>query len=572
MVTLDGTSSIYDSKFYDNSGTADGAAVSASGGDVVGCTFVGNHSDQNGGAVTFSGAGRFEDNVLSNNVAQASGGGIYVLQTGFRMARCTIVSNRTENSGGGLYLYQGGRHVIVDSTISHNASFGYGNYATGGGGLYCAASGVQLVMTNCWVTDNFSALNGGGIMLRWSHGVELVKTHLDRNHADHHPGVASTGDTGAALWLLDAQANTTNAYVECTFNGNSVGQGTDAKWAVILDTGAYRTVSGCQFCNNEANASQSLFYFANRSIIDHCLVASNRHTNADGSIFGGSLEGLSDTKVFDNSGRALGFSLANLSGRTNLCVRCDFANNKWGDVVTTVSGAAMVSCGAGATVFEDCTFRTNILYNGYTSGSGGIGICFSTSSAAYIGIDRCAFVGNTNSCYTGGTGGAIYFSCSKLEPGSHIRNCLFEGNGCGWHANRFGPSIGIAADPTGLIIENCTFARHTLAKSPVQLAGGVTAPTDPWIYNCAFIGNASAESTTYMDYCWQGKLADAGVADDLIPVRGSPLVDQGRNDPSWMFGATDLRNKGKFPRIINDIVDIGCYEYRPTPGLLLFVK
>ena len=44
------------------------------------------------------------------------------------------------------------------------------------------------------------------------------------------------------------------------------------------------------------------------------------------------------------------------------------------------------------------------------------------------------------------------------------------------------------------------------------------------------------------------------------------------NEP-WMVGARDIRNKRRYPRIDigNRIVDMGCYEYRPDPGLLLFV-
>ena len=39
-----------------------------------------------------------------------------------------------------------------------------------------------------------------------------------------------------------------------------------------------------------------------------------------------------------------------------------------------------------------------------------------------------------------------------------------------------------------------------------------------------------------------------------------------------MTTARDLRNNRRIPRILYDCVDIGAYEMRVPPGLLLFVQ
>ena len=60
--------------------------------------------------------------------------------------------------------------------------------------------------------------------------------------------------------------------------------------------------------------------------------------------------------------------------------------------------------------------------------------------------------------------------------------------------------------------------------------------------------------------------------DDCQPSFGSPLVDAGVNS-DWMVGTSDFRrNPKKFPRIFNGIVDIGCWECVPSPGLLLIFR
>ena len=67
------------------------------------------------------------------------------------------------------------------------------------------------------------------------------------------------------------------------------------------------------------------------------------------------------------------------------------------------------------------------------------------------------------------------------------------------------------------------------------------------------------------------KFADAAKGDYRLQ-RGSPCINKGLNDLTWMAGARDLQNSKKVARVMYDVVDIGCYEYREAPGLMLLVK
>jgi hypothetical protein len=55
---------------------------------------------------------------------------------------------------------------------------------------------------------------------------------------------------------------------------------------------------------------------------------------------------------------------------------------------------------------------------------------------------------------------------------------------------------------------------------------------------------------------------------DYTILKSSPAHDTGIA-LAWHVGAVDLAGN---PRVIDTAVDIGCYEYRGTPGLFLVVR
>ena len=564
---------VVDCCFDGNTGGTDaGALYLSQSSKAIGCTFVGNRAEGKGGALYSGGASEIVQCVFSNNVSKSFGGAIY--GSSDFLQGCTIVSNRSENCGGG-YAWSGSALTVLDDcTFSNNVQIANGNWACGGGAMYCDYSGGRLSMTNCTLVCNRSTCQGGAVLMRYAALFEAFGCKFGGNYAagTTASGYAQKG-CGAMLWFYDATDGSTNRLADCTVRNHHLNPAApvgNISGGVIYSTAKTTIVSGCSFSNETCQASY-VYEFGGSvsSTVSNCTFAcvTNSHSTAT---LGGVAHVSSSCTVTDcsfrNNQAGKGMLLTGGTATTTNAYRnCVFENNY-------SRNAPLVSSSAAFLEVADCSFKDNVLNNGYAATAGGICI----GAGDKVAIDRCMFVNNTNDVNTGASGGAIFlYSTSAADPSSHIRNCLFNGNACGWHANRFGPSICLNAGTTSAIpIENCTFVNHTLGKAPVQCLNG-TSWTEKNLVNCVFAGNKSAQPSTNLDHSWQGSLVDAGFVDaaagDYRPAKGSVLVNEGQN-AEWMTNAYDLLNSRKVPRIIGGTVDIGCYEYRSESGLSIFVK
>jgi len=191
------------------------------------------------------------------------------------------------------------------------------------------------------------------------------------------------------------------------------------------------------------------------------------------------------------------------------------------------------------------------------------------------------------------TGGAAHKPCE----GFVLRNSLFEHNGSA--AGKGAPvsySV-LEIDHTNCVVQNCTFVGNCGQMYPA--AYSYHADSVGAVRNCLYYKNLASSGSQYDDVngsndlqrglytncfiyagsvtvngCF-GKDQDPKFADeagkDYRLTRCSPCVNAGFNEP-WMTGAKDLQNAKKVQRIEQDVVDVGCYEYRPTPGLQLLVR
>lgn len=561
---------IVDCVFEGNTNDAAGGALYLTQqSKVIGCAFTGNWSSSTGGALYSSGS-EIVGCGFTNNVAKGNGGAIYGSADIVR--DCEIVSNLTQNCGGG-YAWTGTSPTVFDHCLlSNNVQTANGNWACGGGAFFVDGQNGKISMTNCTVVCNSAACNGGALLMRNALLFEAFGCTFDGNYAAGTMGTGSASNgAGAWFWFLDAKDGSTNRFVDCTIRNNRWREDWSVNGGVVYSTAKTVLMSGCTF-SNEVGQALNMYEFGGSvaSSVSDCsflCITNTRSVDKSGGVAHvGSPCTVTGCTFRGNRSGKCGLSTGGSAGTTNAYRNCVFANNY------SLSGSLVSASGAFLSV-ADCTFTDNVMNDGYGGTAGGICI----SAGGKVAIDRCSFCNNTNDVQTGASGGALFLhSTSAADPASHVRNCLFDGNGSGWHANRFGPSICLYSGTTSAIpIENCTFVNHTLGKAPVQCLSGLSW-AEANLINCAFAGNAAIQSTANFDHSWQGKLADAGFADaaagNYCPVKGSQLVDMGLNDMTWMDGARDLLNSRKVPRVINDIVDIGCYEYRPTPGLLLLVK
>lgn len=140
----------------------DGAGVYVAGTFTMnGGTISGNYANRNGGGVYASGTFTMNGGMISGNTASEKGGGVY-LYGNFTMNGGTISKNIVDN-GGGVYITYGVFTMNEGATISENIAY------ANGGGVYIAwdqNSACSFVMNGGAVCDNTTEGAGGGVYNR----------------------------------------------------------------------------------------------------------------------------------------------------------------------------------------------------------------------------------------------------------------------------------------------------------------------------------------------------------------------------------------------------------------------
>ncbi len=160
-VNNSGTATITDCMITDNSsispggGYGDGAGLQNSGTvSLTDCTISGNTGATQGGGLANQGAALLAGCTVSDNFATGGdgvGGGISDLGASLSLTECTISNNVAAFEGGGIFANGQTSDTLTDCTIS-------GNNAFNGGGL-----GGAAYMTNCTIYGNSALYYGGGI-------------------------------------------------------------------------------------------------------------------------------------------------------------------------------------------------------------------------------------------------------------------------------------------------------------------------------------------------------------------------------------------------------------------------
>ena len=173
-----------------------------------------------------------------------------------------------------------------------------------------------------------------------------------------------------------------------------------------------------------------------------------------------------------------------------------------------------------------------------------------------------------------------------------IRNCLFAGNDRKKNTARLICRHGTTVStPTGITVENCTFADNTDTIAPIYFSNASYAN---YLVNSVFTTDAilsgATESSVLASNCCFTALQEVGGLSfsDCITVangnhkfvdaangdyhlqRNSPLRDKGVT-LDWMTAdAIDLDGN---PRVFGDNPDLGCYEcIAKYPGFMVFVR
>jgi hypothetical protein len=509
-----------------------GAGVYMTSGILINSAVVGNTSAYHAAGVYMTG-GCLTNCSLSSNVMlsatdQYKGCGLYM--TGGALTNCQIVANdnRMQYSfGSGVYMSGGS---LTNCTISGNISTNLGR------GAVCIDGGI---LAGCTISSNIGrGYNGGGIFVSGASTVSVCTIWGNTNSA------------GGGIYLGSGASVITGCLVAAnTGTGNSGG---------IYQNAAGSLIVGCVVSNNTGagNTGGGIHVVAGR--VADCVVVSNRGYYGGIAVSGPNTV-VERTRVEGNTATGEGAGVVVYAGSTdtNIIIRnCTIVKN---NSPGRCGGLSLNLIASGGGVVSNCTIAGN------TAVSEGGGVKF--NNAGWL-VANCVIASNSTPSF----GGGVYFGVA-----GELRNCLIV-------SNVAGGSAGVHVQAGSPVIQSCTITRNASTNSVNAYPGGVMSFSSTLtMTNCIIYGNYTTYSqtnwaTTNMSYCCtyptnglngsalgntqaDPKFVDA-VAGDFQLQKGSPCIDKGLNQ-DWMTNAVDRAGN---PRILNNIVDMGAYEYRsPLP-------
>ena len=191
-----------------------GSVVSNTGGDCGGIYNHGgtislknvnissNHAVGAGGAgINNKGTATLEECVISSNVANAEGGGIYTNgDASLTATNCSFTQNATNYDGGGVCSY--GATTLASCTLNENTAQASGGAirvhggtttldgtaltkntaAEFGGGIYCNNEGVLKILSSSSIEENVAYKGGGGVFVASQTGEVQVGSGVVVSH------------------------------------------------------------------------------------------------------------------------------------------------------------------------------------------------------------------------------------------------------------------------------------------------------------------------------------------------------------------------------------------------------
>jgi hypothetical protein len=267
--------------------------------------------------------------------------------------------------------------------------------------------------------------------------------------------------------------------------------------------------------------------------------------------------------IYEGGGGMLNF------GSSPTVTNCIFTSNEaW-------RGGGMLNDQGSSPTVTSCIFTSNEadygggMYNAYSSHSTVTNCAFESNLAPWFGggmdnaygshstVTNCTFTSNI-----GYFGGGMF----NAESAPTVTNCAFIENEAG-----FGGGMYCVADSSP-VVANCTFSGNLANIRGGGMFNWLNMNSGPSLTNCILWGDTPYEieldeSTITVSYSdvqggWTGTNnidADPMFADaDGRLALGSPCIDVGDNTAVPPYIATDIDGN---PRIVNDTVDLGAYEY-----------
>ena len=416
----------------------------------------------------------------------------------------------------------------------------------------------DVTLTDSTFTGNTTEEAAGAILLYYGSLTAIGCTFT----ANASPYENTWGGFGGAITTIYCPVT----LMDSTFTGNtseSLGGAVSAMYGQV-------TLDSCTFTENSASfIGGAVFASAPGMTAEDCTFTGNRSLlgGAIGYSAGADQEEndypmwLTGCVFHDNSveGEFLpGADMAIAGGGAivtigdAIAINCRFTNNRAHTILATdemvveaVGGAVLSLSGMFAAL--NCGFSANSVTSVNTGSFGGaraIGGAIGTFANNYYEMlaFNCTFSGNTANAGANAPESASAFGGGIALAGTvQMRNSILWGNLANGTPDQAEYVVGDWPTPN---IRYCD-----IQDNP----GGIWAGTGNIDADPAFVRNPGAGE----DGIWGTADDDAG---DLALRAGSPCIDAGSNDYVFLdLVATDLAGN---PRIVNEIVDMGAYEYQ----------
>jgi parallel beta-helix repeat protein len=449
------------------------------------------------------------------------GGGMNIHLSSVAITNCTFRNNAARHNGAALSSYSGSGPSLNNCIFTWNSSGSMVNVGSrisileGGGGMYNNDNSPTL--TNCTFIENLAPIGGG--MHNLDSNPTLTNCTFNGNRALFFGGGMYNSDCNDTL-------------TDCIFIANSAerrGGGGMENW------GSNLTLTNCTFMENFAVGSGGTMENTancNITLID-CLLRGNFANGTGGAMYNyGNNPTLNNCTFSENSALMNGGGMSNVKANAML-TNCTFSRNS-------------ADSGGGIDNGSDCNSTlTNCMFSGNRAEKNGGGMYNYSSNPTLI---NCAFSGNTAANW----GGGINNSNSIVG----LTNCTFTGNSAEI-GNALACDSSKQQSPSILELINCIvwdgdneiwnydgsiiFIEYSDVQGGWSGEGGYNIDADP-----LFVDADGADNLTGTE------------DDDIRLLPDSPCIDAGENSAIPESVITDV---GGNPRIVNDTVDIGAYEF-----------
>ncbi len=477
--------------------------------------------------------------IFTNNLA--NGGGMYNKSSSPALTNVTFHGNSAFRSGGGMYNESSSPNLI-------NVTFDANTASRSGGGMYNENSNPQLnnVTFSRNETPSISTIDeGGGGMFNLNSSPVLNDVDFINNTARYFAG---------GMWNDNSSPSLTNV----TFDGNS---------ATEKEGGGMRNINNSNpilmdvvFSNNRAMATSGSGGGMNNSNSNPILTRVTFTDNEARALGGGMLNNgsspiLNDVVFNENEARN-GGGMFSFDDSSSVLTDVKFIKN-----IASDAGGGMVSSDGTSPVLTNVTFKDNI------AGDYGGGM-FNSRGITPV-LTNVVFTGNI--AYS--NGGAIY----NTNASPILNNVTFSG-----HTIDSDDGVMYNRNNSNPVITNSIFAASEKKSSRAdrEIYNDTTSTASNPVISYSLIAGSGGSGIA----SWNTALGtDNGGNIDADPLfisetnlrlqAASPAIDAGTNAPFLSGGSaeginTDLDGN---PRIINDTVDMGAYEFgSQVPGPITF--